>query len=118
MAVVHQAFTRDLAAVLTPEQCDAVKDKMTYDVRTNTFRVYCEMLPALTEPQKAKIRELLLAGREEALVAGDANQKHEKFRQAKGRIANYLSGEGYDMKKAAEEWAARQKKAPSKKPDQ
>ena len=49
---------------------------------------------------------MLLAGREEALVAGDANEKHEKFRLAKGKIANYLSAQGYDMKKASEaEWA-------------
>jgi hypothetical protein len=118
VAVVHKKFARDLAELLTAEQCDAVKDKMTYDVRLNTFRVYCEMLPALTEPQKVTIREMLLAGREEALVAGDANEKHEKFRVAKGKITNYLSAQGYDMKKASEEWAAKQKKDAPKKPNQ
>ena len=91
---------------------------MTYDVRPNTFRVYGEMLPALTEAQKAKVRELLLAGREDALVAGGADEKHEKFRLAKGRIANYLSAQGYDLKKAAEEWAAKQKKDAPKKPNE
>ncbi len=110
VAVVHKQFTKDLAALLTAEQCDAIKDKMTYDVRLNTFRVYCEMLPTLTEAQKTTIREILLAGREEALVAGDANEKHEKFRLAKGKITNFLSAQGYDMKKASEEWAAKQKK--------
>jgi len=113
VAVVHKKFTDDLAALLTPEQCNAVKDKMTYDVRRTTFRVYCEMLPKLTDGQKTKISDLLLAGREDALVAGDANRKHEQFRRAKGRINNYLSAQGYDMKKASEDWAARQKaKAP------
>lgn len=110
VAVVHAAFTRDLAATLTTEQCDAVKDAMTYNVRPNTFRVYCEMLPNLTDAQKDTIRTTLLAGREEALVAGGSNEKHEKFRLAKGKITNYLSGQGYDMKKASEEWAAKQKK--------
>ena len=118
VAIVHKKFTDDLAALLTPEQCDAVKDKMTYDVRLITFRVYSEMLPTLTDAQKAKIRELLLAGREDALVAGDANEKHEKFRLAKGRITNYLSAQGYDMKKASEEWAAKQKKDTPKKPNE
>ncbi len=118
VAVVHKKFTDDLAALLAPEQGDAIKDKMTYDVRLITFRVYGEMLPNLTDAQKAKIRELLLAGREDALVAGDANEKHEKFRLAKGRITNYLSAQGYDMKKASEEWAAKQKKDAPKKPNE
>jgi hypothetical protein len=111
VAVVHKKFTQDLAAVLTPEQCDIVKDKMTYDVRVQTFKVYCEMLPDLTDKHKATIRDMLLAGREEALVAGSAEGKHEKFRIAKGKIANYLSQQGYDLKKAEAEWNAKQKKA-------
>jgi len=109
LAVVLKKFNGDLAAVLTPAQCDAVKDKMTYDVRLVTFRVYCEMLPNLTGEEKAKVSDLLLAGREDALVAGSANEKHEKFRIAKGRINNYLSARGYDMRKASEDWAAKQK---------
>lgn len=106
---VHKTFTDDLAALLTAEQCDAVKDAMTYGVRTNTCRVYCEMLPKLTDEEKQTIRDFLLAGREEALVAGGADEKHEKFRIAKGKIANYLSKRGYDLKAAEKEWAAKKK---------
>ena len=83
---------------------------MTYDVRTNTFRVYCEMLPMLSEEEKTALRGFLLAGREEALVAGDAEAKHARFRIAKGKIANYLSNRGYDLKKAEAEWTAKRKK--------
>ena len=90
---------------------------MTYEVRLITFKTYCEMLPKLTDTQKTKVSDLLLAGREEALVAGDANQKHEAFRRAKGRINNYLSAQGYDMKKASEDWAAKQKGKTSKTPN-
>jgi Protein of unknown function (DUF3826) len=115
VAVVHKKFTHDLAALLTPEQCDAVKDKMTYDVRLLTFKVYCEMLPKLTEQETAMIREMLRAGREAALVAGDADEKHAKFRIAKGKIANFLSKQGYDLKKAEAEWNARRKTDPTKK---
>ena len=59
---------------------------------------------------------MLLAGREEALVAGGSNEKHEKFRLAKGKITNYLSGQGYDMKKASADWAEKQKADRAKKP--
>jgi hypothetical protein len=110
VAKVHKAFTDDLAKLLTAEQCDAVKDAMTYGVRTNTFRVYCEMLPKLTDEEKQALREFLLAGREEALVAGGADEKHEKFRIAKGKIANYLSQRGYDLKAAEKEWAQKKQK--------
>lgn len=110
VAAVHMKFIDDLAALLTVEQCDAVKDAMTYGVRTNTFRVYCEMLPKLTDEEKQALREFLMAGREEALVAGGADEKHEKFRVAKGKIANYLSKRGYDLKAAEKEWAEKKKK--------
>ncbi len=110
VAAVHKTFTKGLAALLTPEQCDAVKDAMTYGVRTNTFRVYCEMLPKLTDEEKQVLRDFLLAGREEALVAGGADEKHEKFRIAKGKIANHLSQRGYDLKAAEKEWAQKKEK--------
>jgi hypothetical protein len=110
VAVVHKKFTDALSALLTAEQCDVVKDKMTYDVRLNTFQVYCEQLPELTDEEKQALREFLLAGREEALIAGDATEKHEKFRIAKGKIANYLSKRGYDLKAAEKEWAEKRKK--------
>lgn len=116
VADVHERFTGDLSALLAPEQCDVIKDKMTYDVRLNNFRMYCEMLPKLTAQEKAKISELLVAGREDALVAGSADAKHEKFRLARGRINNYLSAQGYDVRKASEEWAAKQKSKSPKMP--
>jgi hypothetical protein len=110
VVVVHATFTKELAALLTAEQCDAVKDAMTYGVRTNTVRVYCEQLPKLTDEEKRAIQDFLLAGREDALVAGGADEKHEKFRIAKGKIANYLSKRGYDLKAAEKEWAEKRKK--------
>lgn len=112
---VHAKFLADLAAALTPAQAEAVKDKMTYNVVPITLKAYRDMLPALTEAQAARVRELLLAGREEALVAGSSKEKHEKFGLAKGRINNYLSAQGYDLKKAGEEWAARRKADAEKK---
>jgi hypothetical protein len=88
-----------LTALLTPDQCDAIKDKMTYDLRLSNFKVYCDMYPNLTDAHKAKIQEFLLAAREDAIVAGSAKEKQEKFRLARGRINNYLSGFGIEPKK-------------------
>ena len=66
-------------------------------------------LPPPTDEEKAKLKEHLLRGRDEALIAGSADKKHEKFRLAKGRIGNYLSARGYDLKRASDEWAAKRK---------
>lgn len=109
VARVHAAFTAFLASKVEPGQADAIKDRMTFGTRQATYRNYLEMLPRLSEGEKEMIRRRLLEGREEALVAGDAREKHEKFNLAKGRIANALSAAGYDLKKAAAEWAARTK---------
>ena len=66
---------------------------------------------AMRDDEKAMIQKHLLRARDEALTAGSAEAKHEKFRQAKGRIGNELSKRGYDLKKASDDWAAKQKKA-------
>lgn len=111
----HVRFVRDLAAALTPAQVEAVKDHMTYGVLPNTLKAYREMLPALTEPQATRVRELLLVGREEALTAGSSEAKHATFGRAKGRVNNYLSAQGYDLKKAGEEWAERRRAEAARK---
>jgi hypothetical protein len=110
--VLHAAFLAELAAILTPAQIEAVKDQMTYNVRPTTLKAYRELLPALTVPQVSHIDDLLTAGREDALVAGSSSQKHDKFRLAKGRVVNYLSAQGYDLKAA--EKALAEKKKPDK----
>jgi hypothetical protein len=114
---VHARFVREVSAVLTPAQVEAVKDHLTYGVMPNTLKVYREMLPALSDSQVAHVRELLTAGREEALTAGSSEAKHATFGRAKGRVNNYLSGQGYDLKKAGEEWAERRRAAAAKKKD-
>jgi Spy/CpxP family protein refolding chaperone len=65
------------------------------------------MIPTLTEAQKAKIYEWLKEAREVAMDAGSSDQKHAVFGKYKGRINNYLSAEGYDLKKATDEWQQR-----------
>jgi hypothetical protein len=39
--------------------------------------------------------------------AESSDKKHAVFGKYKGRINNYLSAEGYDLKKATEEWQQR-----------
>lgn len=113
LKALHDRFISGLAANLTPEQVEKVKDKMTYSKVQVTYNGYCAMLPSLTEPQKAKILEWLKEAREEAMDCGSAEEKTAVFGRYKGRINNYLSREGYDLKKASQEWAGRQKEIQS-----
>jgi len=105
--MLHSQYLTRLASVLTPQQVDLVKDGMTYGVLPLTYRAYQEELPTLTEPQKARILADLTEAREHAMDAESSEKKHAWFGKYKGRINNYLSSQGYDMKKAGEEWRRR-----------
>jgi Spy/CpxP family protein refolding chaperone len=100
LAPIHAEFLKKLSADLTPEQIDQVKDGMTYGVLQVTWQAYEKMLPDLTAEQKAQILAWLKEAREHALDAGSSEAKHAWFGKYKGRINNYLSKAGYDMKAA------------------
>ncbi len=107
LSQLHLVYLNRLGKELTHEQITEVKDAMTYKILPLTYHAYLDELPALTEVQKQKIMELLTEARERAIDAGSSGQKHEWFGKYKGKINNYLSAQGYDMKKAGEEWQKR-----------
>ena len=108
---LHRRFIARLAAQLTPVQVDQVKDGMTYGVAPITFDGYQQMLPELTDEQRREIHAHLLEAREYAMDAGSSDAKHAVFGQYKGRINNYLSKAGIDLKQAEKAWAARRQAA-------
>jgi Spy/CpxP family protein refolding chaperone len=105
LRALHDQFLARLSRDLTPEQIEQVKDKMTYDVVHVTFSAYRRMLPGLTDAQQAQIMAMLKEAREEAIDGGTSEEKHAVFGRYKGRINNYLTKEGYDLKKASKELA-------------
>jgi len=114
---LHRRFVAQLSAELTPEQLEQVKDGMTYGVLNVTYRAYVELLPTLSDEQRKVIRAQLVEAREYAMDAGSAEEKHAWFGKYKGRINNYLSAEGYDLKQAEKELSARRKAARSPSPE-
>ena len=67
------------------------------------------MLPNLTAEQKSQINTYLTEAREFAMDAESSEKKHAWFGKYKGKINNYLSAAGIDMKKAGQEWEGRRK---------
>lgn len=105
----HFEFPADLSIYLTPEQVDAVKDGMTYGVVQVTYDSYQDMIPTLTDEEKAQILAWLIEARELAVDAENSKKKHETFGKYKGRINNYLASRGYDLQTERDAWYERVK---------
>lgn len=112
---VHANFVAKLGAELTPDQLDTVKDKMTYGKVKVTYDAYCDIIPALTEADKAKIMELLKRAREEAIDGGSAAEKSRIFQKYKDQINAYLDANGHNVAQSYKVWEAKQAKAESDK---
>jgi hypothetical protein len=104
---LHKEYISQLSAQLNEDQITKVKDGMTYGVLPITYKGYQEMLPDLTQEQKSKIYDYLVEAREHAMDAESSEKKHAWFGKYKGKINNYLSAAGIDMKKAGKEWEER-----------
>ncbi len=104
---LHTQFIGQLKTTLTETQIEKVKDGMTYSVLPKTWAAYLDMLQKLTQEQKDKMYAWLVEARELAMDQGSSDAKHAVFGKYKGKINNYLSAAGYDMKKEGEEWAKR-----------
>lgn len=104
---LHTAYLNKLAKHLTPQQLEGVKDGMTYGVLGITYKAYQEQILTLTDEQKKQILVWLTEAREKAMDAESSDKKHAMFGKYKGRINNYLSAAGYDLKKEGIEWQKR-----------
>lgn len=107
LSKLHAEYLAKLGKELNAGQVDQVKDAMTYNKVAVTYNGYLAEIPSLTEPQKAQIKAWLIEAREIAIDAESSEKKTAVFGKYKGRINNYLSAQGYDMKKEGEEWQKR-----------
>ena len=103
----HFELTSALALYLTEEQIDAVKDGMTFGRLKRDYNAQLEMIPSLTDEEKAQILIWLREAREYAMDAADSKGKHFWFDKYRGRTNNWLSARGYDLKKERDAWMKR-----------
>jgi Protein of unknown function (DUF3826) len=106
---LHKKYISKLSAQLTNEQVELVKNGMTYNVLPITYKAYQEEILTLSEDQKKQILIWLTEARERAMDAESSDKKHAWFGKYKGRINNYLSAAGYDLKKEGIAWEKRRK---------
>lgn len=106
---LHKKYISKLSGQLTNEQVELVKNGMTYNVLPITYKAYQEQILTLTDTQKKQILIWLTEAREHAMDAESSDKKHAWFGKYKGRINNYLSAAGYDLKKEGAEWEKRRK---------
>lgn len=105
---LHAQYIENLIAQnLSEQQVTVIKDGMTYSVLDVTYKAYQDMIPALTAVQKVQIKAWLTEAREYAMDAESAKMKHACFRIFKGKINEYLTTQGYDLKKEEKDWQAR-----------
>jgi hypothetical protein len=100
---LHAEYLAKLSAELTQKQVEMVKCGMTYEIVERTYAGYLALLPDLTDEQKRYIYKNLIEAREFAMDAGSSEAKYAWFGKYKGRINNYLSAEGYNLKEAEQQ---------------
>jgi Spy/CpxP family protein refolding chaperone len=110
LAQLHKKFIAKLNKKLTDTQVEQVKNGMTYNVLNVTYAAYNDMILSLSDEQKEKIYNWLIEAREIAMDQGSSDEKHKVFGKYKGRINNYLSAQGYDMKAEEKAWQQRLRK--------
>ena len=103
----HFELASALALYLTDEQIDAVKDGMTFGRLPRDYQATQDMIPSLTNEEKAQVLIWLKEAREFAMDAADSKGKHFWFDKYRGRTNNWLSSRGYDLKKERDAWMKR-----------
>ena len=110
----HFELVSALSLFLNEEQIDAVKDGMTFGRLKRDYNATLDMIPSLTDEEKAQVLIWLKEAREYAMDAADSKGKHYWFDKYRGRTNNWLSTRGYDLKKERDEWIKRIEEAKKK----
>ncbi|HEY1663930.1 MAG TPA: DUF3826 domain-containing protein [Verrucomicrobiae bacterium] len=106
---VHQKFIAGLQADLTPEQVEAVKDKLTVNKLPITLKVYHQILPNLKPEDNQEIVSELQKAREESLDVKNVDEMTPIFKKHKTEIEHYLNDHGYDWNKSYKAFVDSQK---------
>jgi hypothetical protein len=87
----YQTFITALAAELTPEQIDAIKEIWSRSPgMQRTYNAYLEIVPDLTEEQKKVIYERMLLAREDAMLTDADKEVVSIYKRHKVKVEAYV----------------------------
>jgi hypothetical protein len=95
-------FVAALRPFVDDRQMNLIKDEMTGFKMQKEYDKFMALLPGLTDPQKQQVRTYLLEARDNAMNDFTSREHNAWFAKYRGRTNNYLSREGYDLRKATE----------------
>lgn len=98
----RERFVNQLLIFLSNDQVEIVKNEMTGQGLQKETARFQELLPNLTVEHKARINDYLLEARENAMNVLSNRERNQWFAKYRGRANNYLSKQGYDLRKATE----------------
>lgn len=99
-----------LSFYLNDKQVETIKDAMTYNLFHIRYDDFMDLLPNLTGADKNRVYHWLVEAREFSMDFETPRKMRQMFTKYRGRINNYLSSRGYDLRKATEEQEARKMK--------
>jgi hypothetical protein len=103
----HYRFLDQLAAELTPEQIERVKDQMTSSPgMLRTYNAYLAMIPEFTDEQKQWIFGQMQLAREEAMDTTTGREATNLFKKYKVLVEAYIDDQGYDYRARYKAWAS------------
>jgi hypothetical protein len=85
------SFTNKLAAELTPEQIDSIKETWSHSPgMTRTYNAYLQIAPDLTEAQKKVIYNQMLAAREDSMLTDYDREIVNLYKCHKLKVQAYI----------------------------
>lgn len=104
------SYSSWLSFYLDEKQMEIVKNTMTYNLLHVRYNDFLDLFPNLTQAEKNRVYNWLIEAREFSMDFETARKMRQMFTKYRGRINNYLSSRGYDLRKATEDQEARKKK--------
>ncbi|WP_337069192.1 DUF3826 domain-containing protein [Pontibacter sp. 13R65] len=99
----REMFFQQLSAFADSSQVETVKNEMTDNRLQQEYSHFMALLPNLNDGQKKQVYAYLLEARDNAMNVLKEEDRLKWFIKFRGRANNYLSREGYNLRKATED---------------
>lgn len=106
----RDAFLAALAKEISPAEIEKIKNTLTRSPGLDrTANGYSQMIPHLTDADKAFIRARLTIARDQAIDTTADKEVVAFFKRQKDVVEAYIDEKGYDYKKSYQAWVAKMK---------